>query len=49
MRCWGVRHLRYAWCRVRLEYHLFLYHGTDLRMPSMKDLDMLDAIWEGKA
>jgi hypothetical protein len=49
MRVWGIRHLRYAWWRVRLEYALWQYHGTDLRMPSMEDLETLDAIWEGRA
>jgi hypothetical protein len=45
----GIRHVRYAWWRLRLEYHLYLYHGTDIRMPSLADLEALDAIWDGRA
>jgi hypothetical protein len=37
-RLWGVRHARWIWCRLRLEYHLYLYHGSDIRMPSLEDL-----------
>jgi hypothetical protein len=49
LRLWGIRHIRYAWWKTRLAYHLFQAHGTDLRMPSQHDLDTLDDIWEGKA
>jgi hypothetical protein len=50
MRRWyGIRHARWAWWRVRLEYALWLYHGTGLRLASQNDLDALDKIWEGRA
>lgn len=49
MRLWGIRHARWVWWRVRLEYHVWQYHGEGLRMPSLEDLDALDAIWEGRA
>lgn len=50
-RCWGVRHLRWAWHTWQLyrQVRAWYYLGLGLGVPNDHDLRVLDDIWEGKA
>jgi hypothetical protein len=45
---WGIRHVRYAWHAWRMGRWYRLWEANGYVGPHQSDLDILDAIWDGK-
>lgn len=49
-RLWGVRHVRYLFCLVRVNFwaQAWARYGIGLGVPNDSDMKVLDAIWKGE-